>query len=339
MATPAGRDERVADSRCLEQFRRFGEHSSGFLAFNEQMLRRPSARCDGFVAYRPVGRQLVQLGGAVAPVADRAEVVDEFLAWARAQHRRVTAVQLRAEDVALYADRGFRVNQLGSAYSIDLERFALRGTAFMKLRNKISRARRAGITVTELRDGDDAPELAEIDRAWLRGKGRLVQQLGFLVGERGGLGAPLRRIFRASLDGRPLAYITYAPVLGTDRPGWLYDLTRRRPEAPPGTIELLFLTALEAVRGAGDRWVHLGLTPFVGLDAPHPAPWAQSRALAAVFRQLAVRGQAVYPAATQVAFKRKWAPTVVEPEYIAFQDGPSLGAVLGLMRLTKSIPW
>jgi lysylphosphatidylglycerol synthetase-like protein (DUF2156 family) len=326
--------------RSLDVLRRHGEHSSGFLALNREMEHLHPAGCDALVAYRRVGRrQLVQLCGPFAAAADHERALDELLALAARERRRVSAVQLRGADIDDYAARGFSVNQLGSSFSIELSQFALRGTAFMKVRNKISRARRAGVTISELRDEDEMPALAQIDREWLRSKGRLVHELAFLVGQRGGPGAPLRRIFLASLAERPLAYVTYVPVFGSERPGWLYDLTRRRADTPPGTIELLFSTALERVRDEGARWLHLGLTPFVGLDDARELADARSPAIASVLRQLRARGSVVYPAATQEAFKRKWAPSVVEPEYVAFQGGPSVGAFVGLLRLTKSIPW
>ncbi|MDQ3934868.1 MAG: DUF2156 domain-containing protein [Actinomycetota bacterium] len=317
-----------------------GDHSSGFLTFNREMRHFRSAGCEGLVAYRPMGRRhLVQLCGPISAPEHREAVLDEFLEWAAAQRRRVAAVQLRPVDAGLYARRGFSVNQLGCSYSIDLERFSLRGTRFMKVRNKIARARRLGVTVEEVPDGDSAPELDAIDADWLRGKGRHANELEFLIGERGGRGASQRRIFLARLDGRPLAYVTYSPVFGSEAPGWLYDLTRRTRDAPPGIIELLFVSALERVRDEGVRWLHLGLTPFVGLDGRHRVASAESRVVSAFLHQLAERGRLLYSARTQEAAKLKWAPHRIEPEYVAFQRGPSLSAVVGLMRLTRSLPF
>jgi lysylphosphatidylglycerol synthetase-like protein (DUF2156 family) len=266
-------------------------------------------------------------------------VLDEFMERLAADRRRLCAVQLRPHDLDVYARRGFSLNQIGCSYSIDLERFSLRGTRFMKTRNKVSRARRLGLAVEETEDGADRPDLAAIDAEWLRGKGRHANELAFLVGERGGRGAPLRRIFTASFEGRPVAYVTYSPVLGTEAPGWLYDLTRRRRDAPPGTIELIFVTALERMREEGVRWLHLGLTPFVGIEDGLRERSVESGAVRLLVAQIGERGRLLYPARTQEAFKMKWAPTLVEPEYIAFEGGPAIGAVVGLMRLTRTIPW
>src|SRR5436305_6686945 len=116
----------------------------------------------------------------------------------------------------MYAQHGFTVNQLGASYSIDLTRFGLRGTRFMRVRNKVKRARRAGVSVREWdlgeqREAAGRHSLDEIDRTWLRGKGSLARELAFMVGERDGPAASRRRLFVASDAGRALAYVTYSP--------------------------------------------------------------------------------------------------------------------------------
>src|SRR5207247_5101682 len=119
-------------------------------------------------------------------------------------------------------------------------------------------------------------ELSSVDAAWLRGKGRLARQLKFMVGERDGRGAAARRIAVARHEGRATGYVTYSPCYAS-RPGWLYDLPRRRPDSPPGTVELIFSTMAERLRAEECRWLHLGLTPFMALAAEHELPHASSR--------------------------------------------------------------
>jgi len=296
---------------------------------------------DGFITYRPAGRYVVQLCGPFAADADRVRLTSAFRDWARSQGRRITAVQLRESDAFLYAKAGFTVNQLGASYSIDLGQFSLRGTRFMKTRNKIKRAGRLGITVEELSaqqiaDESVDRELDAIDASWLRGKGRLARELTFMVGERGGPGQALRRIFVARHEGRAIAYVTYSPCYG-QQPGWLYDLTRRRADSPPGVVELVFHSALEQLRDEGVEWLHLGLTPFTGMADRHELVGASSHAVSWLVGQLGLRGEAIYPARSQEAFKLKWGPQVIEPEYMAFEDGPRLGAIWQILRLTRAI--
>ncbi len=331
-----------ADGTALDCLRRHGRHSSGFLTLNEGTHRYADPRFDGYIAYRLAGRRhAIQLCGPVAPASDRRPLLCSFLGWAAAERRRVTAVQLTRDDAELYAERGFTINQLGASYGVDLTRFTLRGTRFMRLRNKVKRARRSGVTVREWEWGEqqDATgrrSLAEIDRAWLRGKGRLAKELAFMVGERGGPGARERRLFVASGGERPIAYVTYSPCFG-ERPGWLYDLTRRRPDAPAGTIELLFLTALERVADEGCGWLHLGLTPMTQLDRRHELPGRSSAATGWVLRLVARHGELIYPARSQEQFKLKWAPHAIEPEYIGFAPRVSPGALWQLLRVTRAI--
>ncbi len=330
-----------ADLVALEVLRRHGDHPSAFLAYNDETRHYREAGVEGLIAYRPGRRHIAQLCGPFAPAPDRARLLSSFRDWATAERRRVTAVQLLAGDARLYADHGFAVNQLGASYSIGLDGYALRGTRFMKIRNKLKRAAREGVTVEELRPADLGSaevrsQLAEIDAAWLGDKGTHVQELAFMIGERDGRGRPHRRVFLARHGGRPAAYVTYSPCFG-HRPGWLYDLTRRRPTAPPGTIELLFTTALERMQSEGSPWLHLGLTPFAGLADEHELAGASSRLVRSAVRQLAERGRALYPAASQEAFKLKWCPQVVEPEYIAFDRRVTPGAIWHLLRLTRTI--
>jgi len=340
--TPTAEAVAARDATALDCLRRHCEHSSGFLTLNEGTSRYADPQLDGFVAYRLAGRRhAIQLCGPVAPADERGPLLRSFLRWAAAEGRRVTAVQLTREDAALYAEHGFTVNQLGAGYSIDLMRFTLRGTRFMRARNKVKRARRAGVTVREW-SGEEQHSaagrwgLAEIDRAWLRAKGALAKELTFMVGERGGPGADERRLFVACVGRRPIAYVTYSPCYG-ERPGWLYDLTRRLPDAPAGTIELLFVTALERVAEEGCAWLHLGFTPMTQLDPRNELPGRSSALTAWVLRMVARHGELIYPARTQEQFKLKWAPHAIEPEYIGFAPRVTPGALWHLLRVTRAI--
>src|SRR5262249_13871731 len=155
-----------------------------------------------------------------------------FLDRAAEQHRKVVVVALQHADAQIYAANGFIVNQIGSTYAVDLQRFSLRGKRFVKLRNKVSRAARAGLEIAEVDAADWSSNVATVDAAWLRSKGHHVKQLEFLIGEIGGEAQRFRRMFAGVIAGKPVAYVSYAPAFGT-RPGWLHDLSRRIPDAPP----------------------------------------------------------------------------------------------------------
>ena len=154
-----------------------------------------------------------------------------------------------------------------------------------------------------------------------------------MVGELGRPADTGRRIF-AALDaaGAVLGFITYVPVWG-ERPGWLHNLTRRVPGSPVGVMELCNATAIERFMAEGARHLHFGFTPFLvrGREGPGASPF-----LAWVLRMLERHGSFVYPAVSQAEYKLKWAPDLVEPEFVAARP-LSLRGIVDLLLLTRSI--
>src|SRR5579859_1560991 len=133
---------------------RRAENPSAFLALNDETCHFTVDGVDGVVAYRLAGRRtIVQFGGVFADPADQEMLLAAFLDFARVQRRTVVAVQLMRQDAELYATHGFTVNQFGADYARELSGFSLRGKKHMQLRNKVSRARRAGVSAIEAEIG------------------------------------------------------------------------------------------------------------------------------------------------------------------------------------------
>lgn len=313
----------------------YADNPSAFLALNSgnSYFTRPDI--DGVVAYRPSGRHLVQFGGPLAPAGTYGRLLEQFAAFAKSNGKKVVAIQLQQSDAAAYADFGFTVNQVGASYAVDLAAFTLRGSKFVRLRNKISRAFRSGLTVTEVEASSWTAAMARLDTKWLASKGKHAKPLEFLVGEYGGPMQRHRRLFIGRIDGELVGYISYSPVHG-GRPGWLHDLSRRLPVGPPGIMEAINSTAIEAFRSEHAPWLHFGFTPFTGLDLEFEVA-TSSRWFRGLVGQLAERGAAVYPAQTQLAYKNKWAPHAVLPEYIAFSNRASVGGFLQVFKAANAL--
>lgn len=344
MPSPSVADLDAQDvlDRRVGQLAAHADNHSAFLTLNQGTEHFETPGVDGFVAYRRAGRVRVQFGGPVAATGDRGRLLGAFLADTRAARAQAIAVQLTPGDVDTFAGHGYRVNQLGSSYALDLARQTLAGKPFVQLRNKISRARRAGVVVGQVgldrpMTGELAAQLAELDRQWLGAKG--THELQFMIGERSGPADRYRRLLVAQRDGELLGYISYSPVYGP-RPGWLHDLTRRRPDAPPGVMELIVTETIDRLRRDagpdGPGWLHFGFTPFVGLDPAH-APAGGSPTVDRAVRLVARHGDKLYPAADQVAYKLKWQPHLIEPDYLAFHGRVRPAAIWRLLRLTRVI--
>jgi len=322
---------------ALDAVRTFtdADNPSAFLAVNQGNSHFQVPGLAGRVVYRPAGRYLVQFAGPFAPESTYYELLAAFREFAREQGKTVVGIQLQRLDAESYAKNGFTVNQVGASYAIDLEQFTLQGTKFMRLRNKIARAHKAGLVVREVEWADWADKIEALDRVWLGSKGEHVAELEFLVGQRGGEMQRHRRLAIGTIDDELMGYISYSPVYGS-RPGWMHDLSRRVPNKLPGIMEAINAGAIGRLAEEGVHWLHFGFTPFTSLNEEYELP-GHSIGFRQFMHLLWEYGEQVYPAKTQLAYKQKWEQHLVLPEYVAF-DGPAdIGAFAAIFRAAGAL--
>ncbi|MFF0488554.1 bifunctional lysylphosphatidylglycerol flippase/synthetase MprF [Nocardia sp. NPDC004068] len=322
------------DRRGLTALRKWSHNPSGFLALNRGNKQFQVPTIDGAIFYREVGRHLIQLGGPFTEPTAKPALLRAFVNFAESRRKHVAAMQLLPDDASVYAAEGYHVNQFGSSYAVDLNGYTLGGKKFVKLRNKISRAIRAGLEIREVKHADVRAEIDEIDRRWLRLKGRFAREMEFMVGEVGGENQDLRRLFVGTIGGEVAGYVSYSPVYGAQS-GWLHDLSRRVEVAPPGTMEAVNWHAIERFSAEGCGFLHFGLTPFTGMSADTFA--TRNRTLAFLLGELYDHGSWIYPAETQLQYKLKWNPALVIPDYLAYRGRLTPGKISGLLRAINMI--
>jgi lysylphosphatidylglycerol synthetase-like protein (DUF2156 family) len=313
------------------------DHPSGYLALSKRNTKFAVDGVKGFIAYREQGKHFWMFGGVHAAAADAETLLSAFLRFAEASDKRVAAVQVRAHQVDLFARHGFAVNQMGTTFAVALDGYSLAGSKKMQLRNKVNKARKDGLRVFEL--GKDVPvtetrkaQLKAISAEWLAEKKK--PEIDFMVGELGDLSATERRTFIAvDLQDQAVGFISYVPVCGQDKPGYLHDLTRRTADAPAGTMELCNATAIERFQAEKVKFLHFGFTPFVvDEDAePHANRWVHR-----LMQWIRKHGAKIYSTDSQVAYKTKWGADLTAREYLAVRP-VSIRAAYDLLRLTKVV--
>ncbi|MDJ0677154.1 MAG: DUF2156 domain-containing protein [Calothrix sp. MO_167.B42] len=336
----------MSQLKCLEVvdvLKKCANHPSAFLATNQGTQHFLSNKVPGLIAYRLAGRNHVIIAAGVSAKTEHKDtLIEDFLAWVKKKRKKIIAVQMLRDDANILARHNFTVNQIGSSYSLALNGFKIAGTPFMKLRNKISRARRAGVEIKQLgKDLSFTPELEsqlkKIDTQWLKQKH--AKELAFLIGELGDLNnmdMSVKRLFVGFKEGDPVAYILYTASFGAYQ-GWMHDLTRRLPDAPTGVMELININAIESFMAEKAQYLNFGFTPLVGLSSEFEIPRVNSRLAQKIFLFLSKHGRFIYPADSQLQYKLKWSPNIVLPEYIAFQDGFSLEGLWNFLKLTQAL--
>jgi lysylphosphatidylglycerol synthetase-like protein (DUF2156 family) len=337
-------DQEIYDRRVRDILSSCGDHPASYLALNEetQIFFPEDPALNGMIAYRDKGGCRFTVGGIIAPDYSKQEILQAFLKSSNAAGKKVVFVQCSLEDCNVLAKNNFTVNQLGSSYLSTIANFSLSGSRFVKLRNKISRARRLGVTTNIYGPHSDIPadvvaQLNQIDREWLTQK--KAAELAFLIGEKGDLSKPMpddKYLFVASEAEVVHGYILYSRIFGRYL-GWMHDLTRRRDECATGVMELLNERAIEYFSGLGEGYLHYGFTPLADLDAQFEQGFHHSKVFSVIAKWLSVHGSFIYPMETQLQYKKKWFPDTQFPEYIAFQNGFSLTALWQFLRITNII--
>jgi len=314
---------------------------------------------EGFVAYECRAGLRVIAGDPVCAAED----MPALLRRARrgAPLRPCFAYAVSPRTLPAFHAAGFAAVGIGAEPVFDPRSFSLAGGARATIRAAVNHARSAGVVVAEhvpaaIRRGYGPPdvqatrqaeadaevqavvtdrELADISREWLAGKGG--EPLGFLLGDPAARPDSRKRWFVARRDERVEAFVVLEPVLA--RGGWYLDVTRRRPDAPRGTMELLTTEVLLKLGREGVPYASMGLSPLARLEACDALACDSPR-----FRHLLGRAfesvTAPYDFRALHRYKLKYHPDAWVPHFLAYTPGAGerLGRLVVNLALARSNP-
>lgn len=204
------------------------------------------------VAYRVIGSVALASGDPIGDRRSWPSAVANWLATAREFGWMPAATSASAEGARYLAGLDFSVVPLGDEAVLHPDRFTLDSTSLTPVRQAVTRARRAGLTVRirrhgELTDSEMADIIAFTD-AWRlggaeRGFSMALERLGDPADDRCLL------VTAHDADGDPVGLLSFVPWGLT---GLSLDVMRRSPEAPNGVTELMVAELMDA---AGDLGV------------------------------------------------------------------------------------
>ena len=232
---------------------RYGQADSlGYFATRRDRSYAFSDDGRAVIAYRVIGSVALASGDPIGERGSWPSAVSNWLATAREYGWMPAVTSAGAEGARYLAGLGFSVVPLGDEAVLYPDRFTLDSTSLTPVRQAVSRARKAGLTVRVRRHDElDATEMAEVialTDAWRMGGA----ERGFSMAlERLGDRADGRCVLVTAhgADDEPVGLLSFVPW---GRTGLSLDVMRRSPEAPNGVTELMVAGLMDA---AGDLGV------------------------------------------------------------------------------------
>jgi len=257
----------IERERILELLEKYGRNLHSF------MVLEPGLSVwimeDAAVAYTQRGGYWVAVGGPLCAPDQTVFVVNAFREAAWGAGCRVVFFGVTQPLVDRLHGSTFDSLQVGLAAVWNPARWHAVVRSAEKLRNRLSKARRDGITVRLLdveEVSEAAPlrkELIEIVDAWADQKA--LPSMGFMVTVELFQHSDRRRYFIVESAGKIHGFAVCVPIYG--RRGWLLEDMMMRPESPAGCGEALVDTVMRQLSAEGAEVVSLGMVALAGLDA------------------------------------------------------------------------
>jgi len=279
------------------------------------------------VAFAVKGRVALALGDPIGPAHDAAEAIRAFRDRCERDDWTPAFYQTLPDYLPAYRDAGFHALHIGDEGIVALTTFTLEGKEGKTLRGAVNRLVRAGYeTILHEPPLTDTllEELRQVSDDWLAMMHGAEK--GFSLGwfdDEYIRGSAVMAVHAS--HGRIVAFANIVPEYQVDEA--TIDLMRRRRDAPPGTMDFLFVRLLQWAASRGYATFNLGLSPLAGVGLRGGAP-AVERALHYLYEHL----NQFYNFKGLHAFKEKFRP-LWSPRYLVYADVASLPAVaLALIR-------
>ncbi len=307
----------------------YGRDSLSFFSLRADRRYRFSRAGNAFLAYRVVAGCALVSGDPIGVAAEIPGLVEDFGDLCHERGWRMVVLHTSAEWLDLYRRRGMRAMAIGDEAVLRPATFSLEGRGIRKVRQSVTRLRRAGYEVRVVGPAElDHAQRADIDRVSHEWRGSAAER-GFSMAM-DDLYAHDRARFALALDaaGRVRGFLHLVP----SGSGYSLSTMRRGDETPNGLMEFLICEATAWARGAGADELSLNFSVFADvLRADEDSP-AHLRAA----RQIVVGLDRAFQLDRLFSFNRKFQPEW-RTRYICFErarDVPVLSlATLHVERL------
>jgi lysyl-tRNA synthetase class 2 len=330
LSAPLRREE-AARRAAIALVRAHGDDTLSFFKLREdkQYLFSPDRRA--FAGYRVENGVLLVSGDPVGPADALPGLARELRAFADVRGLKIAVLGASDRSLPLWEGRRGRSFYIGDEAVVDVKEFSLEGRAIRKVRQSVSRMRKAGFeeTLHELGELDEATlcELERVSDRWRAGDPErgFSMAMDSLRGEH--LHDSLVLIARENENGDrgPVrGFLHFVPVYGRDAVS--LSFMRRDLDTPNGLTEFMVAQAMELLRERGIAEASLNFAAFARLMHSPSGPFER------LLGRLAALFNPYFQIESLYRFNAKFFPRW-EPRYLVY-EGP-----LGLPRAGLAAMW
>ncbi|MFZ1995440.1 MAG: phosphatidylglycerol lysyltransferase domain-containing protein [Solirubrobacteraceae bacterium] len=330
LASPASLPGPAARRAAAELVRAHGSDTLSFFKLRADKHYFFSADRSAFVGYQVQNGVLLLSGDPVGPDAALAGLLADLKAFAQARGLKLAAVGASERLVPLWERLGLRTMYLGDEAIIEMGEFSLEGRPIRKVRQSVSRLRKAGFTAELHRVSELTPAVAqEVEEVLERGRDGAPER-GFsmamdsLHGDHGE--DTLVVLARDASDPtRPVrGVLHFVPCFG--RSAMSLSFMRRDPRTPNGLTEFMVVSAVELLRERGVDEMSLNFAAF--------ARWIHSpeRPAERALGKLIALGNRFFQIESLYRFNAKFFPRW-QPRYLVYEGA------FGLPRASLAAMW
>ncbi|MCA9792318.1 MAG: bifunctional lysylphosphatidylglycerol flippase/synthetase MprF [Candidatus Eremiobacteraeota bacterium] len=281
------------------------------------------------VAYLVKGRVALALGDPIGPAQDLGRAIAEFSEFCKPRDWDPAFVQVLPEGLPEYEQAGFASLGLGDEAVVMLADFSLKGKKRQNLRTALNKLSKLGFRL-ELHEPPQSPDIISqlkfVSDTWLTSVNG--QEKGFTLGWFAEDYVGNARIMAChDPDGRVVAFANLVPEY--QRNELTIDLMRHLPEAPPGTMDAIFVELFERARQEGFDSFSLGLSPLAGVGSDPDDPLAE-KALRYIYENI----NQFYNFQGLHRFKEKFDP-VWSPRYLIYRKASLPAVATALVRASS----
>jgi lysyl-tRNA synthetase class 2 len=327
LAAPASLPGPAARRAAAELVRAHGSDTLSFFKLRADKHYFFSADRSAFVAYRVENGVLLLSGDPVGPDAALTGMLADLKAFAQARGLKLGAVGASERLVPLWEELGLRTMYLGDEAIIEVGQFSLEGRPIRKVRQSVSRLRKAGYVAELHRVSELEPAIAaEVEEVLERGREGAPER-GFSMAMDsvyGDHGEDTLVVLARDDDRAVRGVLHFVPCFG--RSAMSLSFMRRDPATPNGLTEFMVVSAVELLRERGVDEMSLNFAAF--------ARWIHSPARPAerALGKVIALGNRFFQIESLYRFNAKFFPRW-QPRYLVY-EGP-----FGLPRASLAAMW